>query len=266
MPKKKLHGTVSEARYVEHGLVVLLAGQRVKGERPRHVIACNDFLRLGDMSNACHELQRLYRLQKTAFNKNEVDYPPPTVSEGTLRAWCAKYDWQGRLRLYLAKLEDEKKVRREVLADMYLAKPQDRIEELGFLYNVLKKPITKFHEQQIAFEKRDTEEGATLGEDGFYSFIASDGAIVKRRIMSMPLNEIKEARNVLDDIAREMGDRRGYVPKEQDRVLMVTGDDLRLAVDGMEIYQEMLTQAWDISNPSFIGSLDDLKVPDKLGE
>lgn len=267
MPKKRLSRMdPNEARYVENGLVTLLAGTRERGECPRHVIACNDFLRLGGIDGAYDQLIKLYKAQKRAFNRKEVDYPPPTTSINTLRTWGSKYDWRGRVNLYLASVEQAKRERLKGLTDLYLASPQERIEELGFMYKVLKAPIQEFHDQQVAMSKRDAEEGAKLEEDGYYSFVAADGAMVKRRIRSMPLNEIKEARNVLDDIAREMGDRRGYVPKEEDYVIQVTGDDLRKAVRGMEVYEDQLTQAWEISNPVFIGDLDELKIPEDLDE
>ncbi|MCP5016194.1 MAG: hypothetical protein GY938_13125 [Ketobacter sp.] len=129
------------------------------------------------------------------------------------------------------------------------------------MYTVLKKPITRFHEQQVALEQREAQEGE---EEGTITFMTANGDLVTRKLIQLPILQIKEARAVLNDVAMEMGDRRGYIPKEDGVMVHVTAEDLQHAVSGMEQYEENLKSAWDISNPEFIGDIAELRVPEDL--
>ena len=82
--------------------VLPLAGEREDGESGRAVIACNDWLRMGQ-GRSLRKLITEYSqadLKPSETLRNTQENKPPTLSYDTLRDWSQKFHWPDRGVLY----------------------------------------------------------------------------------------------------------------------------------------------------------------------
>jgi len=165
-----------------------LNGQRQKSETDKAVQACNDWLRLG----SGRSLPKLYG-KYTNSNQNQ----PPTSSFATLKDWSSRFKWAERASEFDLEWEQRKTEERQAVLDYGLALDYERVNKL--------KRLSEFLEGQL-FER---------GEDGEYHNVwlpdvkqIGSGAYAERvDIERFNSSLVSEYRNVLDDIAKEVGGR-----------------------------------------------------------
>jgi hypothetical protein len=140
--------------------VELIAGEKVKGESKKAVLACNDYLRMGP--------GRSLRLLVAEYDKDARN-STPTQSLGTLGKWSAEYAWQTRADLYDAGLEAEKQAT-EKERQRQIAERRKAIMEEGAAFDFERVALLKRHaeflEQQIFYQpqpKVDEETARRLG-------------------------------------------------------------------------------------------------------
>lgn len=190
-------------------MVILLAGERAKGETARAVQACNDWLRLGPGRS----------LPRLAAEYAKVPQHAPTRSLVTLKAWSKRHGWARRAEEYDAALEAEKTRHAEGIMRSGLGLPHERVLKLKLLAEYLESEIQ--HERPPAEE--DDVPGAELGaavrpagggeplrdrvwvRDVKQVGGGEDAQIVEIRRFNAAL--IEQYRGVLDDLARETGGR-----------------------------------------------------------
>jgi hypothetical protein len=166
-----------------------LKGQRQKSESDNAVIACNDWLRLGTGRTLPDLLQKYRDIpQNTA----------PTQSINTLQSWSKNFDWAERATAYDADYEALKNAERQAVMNYGTALDYERVRRL--------KRLADFLERQI-YEQ---------GTEGDYHNVwlpdvkqVGSGEFAERvdieRFNSALLSEY---RSTLDDLAKEVGDRR----------------------------------------------------------
>lgn len=178
--------------------VALLVGQRQSGESDNAVIACNDWLRLGP-GRSLPILAEKY----ADFYQGS----PPTQSYGTLKVWSSKFNWEERADDFDASWEERKTEEHNAEFNHGLALDYERVRKL--------KRLAAFLESQI-YEQ---------GVDGVYHNVwlpdvkQIGGGEYAERVDIERFNGslIQQYRDVLDDIAEEVG---GRVKKQE-----VTGAD-----------------------------------------
>lgn len=173
--------------------VKLLAGERQPNERDNHVMACNDWLNLGEGRSLSVLIDR-YQLIPIDTNK------PPTLSRQTLKQWSAKFDWPSRAAIFDADFQSRKDAiaekKREEILNHPLANNYGRIEAL----------INLFDQHQAELK------------DGIYSIetsIDKNGIEHERDVYSRDM--ITHFRGLLKDLAEETG---GRIKKQE-----ITGKD-----------------------------------------
>jgi hypothetical protein len=162
------------------------------------VQACNDWLRLGSGRSLRKILEKYNETQQNTA---------PTTSYDTLAQWSSKFKWADRATQFDAEWEARKTKEREASLSYGLALDYERVEKL--------KRLADFLEAQI-YEQ---------GEDGEYHNVwcpdvkqIGSGADAERvDIERFNGNLLSEYRNVLDDLAKEVG---GRVKKQE-----LTGKD-----------------------------------------
>lgn len=173
-----------------------LAGDRKPNESDRAVQGCNDYLRMGP-GRSLRKLADRYSksTRKTA----------PTDNENTLFGWSADFDWQKRASEYDAAAEEQKTARRQKIFDSGLAQDFARVTELKKLAVFLKSEIyetndvAEGHEAEFKHHKVWLRDVKVVGggEDAYPVTIFRFNSAL-----------IDQYRGVLDDLAKEVGDRR----------------------------------------------------------
>lgn len=159
--------------------IQLLAGDRQPRETDAAVCACNDYLRMG-VGRSVRNLQQKYS-ESTAE-------PPPTKTLRVLFRWSSEFQWQERASAYDAAQDAAKTAEIARLRTEGLAADYERIRELDSLYRLLR-----------------TE----LDDRGVWHTdikLSSRGDQVEVEVINKAL--IDSLRNVLDDIAKEVGGRK----------------------------------------------------------
>jgi hypothetical protein len=167
----------------------LLAGERRPNESGRAVQGCNDYLRLGPGRS----LQKLYSRYTKAHRKE-----PPTDSLQTLKNWSTEFEWQKRASEYDAAIEEAKNEKRRKSLEEGLALEYERVNKL--------KRLARYLESQI-FEKDDDGNHLNVWVADVKQI---GGGEFAERVDLVRFNSalISEYRSTLDDLAKEVGDRR----------------------------------------------------------
>jgi hypothetical protein len=167
----------------------LLAGERNPGESDKAVQAANDYLRMGPGRSLRKLAQKYNKSRRTT---------PPTTSKDTLGIWSSDFEWQKRASEYDAAIEAAKNEKRRKSLEEGLALEYERVNKL--------KRLARYLESQI-FEKDDDGNQpnvwvADVKQIGGGEFV--------ERVDLVRFNSalISEYRSTLDDIAKEVGDRR----------------------------------------------------------
>lgn len=192
---------------------VLLVGDSQNNESPTAVTACNDFLRMG-AGRSVRGLAAKYR--RTPQNA------APTQSYDTLRRWSEKFNWPVRAAQFDAD-EDEQKsaLRMQVFGDG-VAQDYERVENLkqlaGFLKDqVFEQGIEKGRKIDIICPECQMPVTVKTGDlvRPYHNVWVADVKQIgsgedAERIDLEKFNSalISEYRGVLDDVAKEVGDRR----------------------------------------------------------
>lgn len=247
--------------------VELIAGEKVKGESKKAVIACNDYLRMGP-TRSLRSLVARYRESEQRL--------APTLSVGTLSNWSTEYGWQDRADAYDAAIEAEKQAaekerqraiaeRRKTIMEDGAALDFERVSKL--------KRLADFLEQQIYYEPPSGDEAARLigvldemSEDDSLTDIARivmsklDPNDPKAKYPNVWARDVKalaggrtvdvvrfnpailsEFRAVIDDIAKETGGRRQRVVTENIDYSKLTDEQLQRVAAGEDPIQVILS-------------------------
>jgi hypothetical protein len=234
--------------------VELLAGERIKGESKKAIIACNDYLRMG----AGRSLAKL--IQK--YTKSTPD-SAPTTNLRIAKRWSTNYDWQARADAYDAQLEVEKNARRKEIMEAGLALDYERVSKLVELAEFLEEQITyepgesanndeEIEPVELTDEEFETQQRREHGDPMLqrphvwlrdYKQIGSGEFAEKVDIYRFNAALVSEYRAALDDIAKEVGGRKQKVDMEHSGTVDVTGDDLVEARRAaQEFEQELLSE------------------------
>lgn len=199
-----------------------LAGERKVGESDRAVQACNDYLRMGP-GRSLRKLTQKYN--KTRQNTT------PTRSFDTLANWSTLFNWQERATEYDAAREAEKNERRRKEFDAGLALDFERVRKLKKLALFLEKQIYEEDDRAALITATTNEEGeleATISASPYPNVWVRDvKAVNNQRVYIFRFNHaiLSEYRAVLDDLAKEVGDRKQRVDMEHRGSVSFTADE-----------------------------------------
>jgi hypothetical protein len=173
----------------------LLQGNRQVGESDSAVVACNDYLRLGQGRSFSRLLAKYADIDRFGQEK------PPTLSITTLKDWSAKFTWQARANEYDATFEERKTKEREEAFNYALALDYERLDKL--------QRLAYFLETQIYAQAQDG-----IFHNIWLSDVKSIGSgdnaeRVDIERFNAPL--IEQYRKTLDDLAKETGGRQRRV-------------------------------------------------------
>lgn len=233
--------------------IQLLAGERIKGESKKAVIACNDYLRMG----AGRSLVKL--IQKYT---ESIPDSAPTKNLIVAKRWSTKYDWQARADAYDAQLEAQKNARRKEIMEAGLALDYERVSKLVELAEFLEDQITyepgesanndeEIEPVELTDEEFETQQRREHGDPMLqrphvwlrdYKQIGSGEFAEKVEIYRFNAALVSEYRAALDDIAKEVGGRKQKVDMEHSGAVDVTSDELAKArAAAKDFEQEMLS-------------------------
>lgn len=233
--------------------IQLLAGERIKGESKKAVIACNDYLRMG----AGRSLVKL--IQKYT---ESIPDSAPTKNLIVAKRWSTKYDWQARADAYDAQLEAQKNARRKEIMEAGLALDYERVSKLVELAQFLEDQITyepgesanndeEIEPVELTDEEFETQQRREHGDPMLqrphvwlrdYKQIGSGEFAEKVEIYRFNAALVSEYRAALDDIAKEVGGRKQKVDMEHSGAVDVTSDELAKArAAAQDFEQEMLS-------------------------
>lgn len=233
--------------------IQLLAGERIKGESKKAVIACNDYLRMG-AGRSLRRLEKKYREVSRSI--------APTQAIGTLNKWSQHYDWQARADAYDAQLEAQKNARRKEIMEAGLALDYERVSKLVELAQFLEDQITyepgesanndeEIEPVELTDEESETQQRREHGDPMLqrphvwlrdYKQIGSGEFAEKVEIYRFNAALVSEYRAALDDIAKEVGGRKQKVDMEHSGAVDVTSDELAKArAAAQDFEQEMLS-------------------------
>jgi hypothetical protein len=170
----------------------LLSGSPYKREKNRHINVCNQYLRMGQGRS----LAKLHIKLTEAAQLHGGKVP----SERTLKEWSANFDWVDRSVQYdrmIAAQDDEinEEFRRQYLLGG-LALPENRIEHLTQLEESLFRQVMNPDDLWLTEMKNIRD---------------SDGTWAKTEIRRFNGVLVQQWRGILDDIAKEVGDRKDRV-------------------------------------------------------
>lgn len=166
-----------------------LKGQRQSGESNNAVVACNDWLRLGTGRSLSTLLQKYCETLQNAA---------PTQSINTLQDWSKKFMWAERATEYDADYEAIKNAERQAVMQYGAALDYDRVQRLKRLLDLLEAQIYErglegdLHNIWLPDVKQ----------------IGSGDSAERVDIERFNAALLSEYRSTLDDIAKEVGDRR----------------------------------------------------------
>jgi hypothetical protein len=165
--------------------ITLEAGQPFDSETSKHILACNDFLRMG-VNRSTAELTRIYKRRR----KNGEDVP--AADPNTLGSWRTKFNWDARASLYDAR-EDERNAEQARFAmGTGLALAFRRVEAL--------KELAAHLEESIYDDDRLwLSDWRMIGGFGKTSEF--------RKVYKFNVRLVEQYRAVLDDLAKETGGR-----------------------------------------------------------
>lgn len=187
-----------------------LKGQRQSGESDSAVVACNDWLRLGTGRTLSTLLQKYSEL---------IQNKPPTQSLATLKVWSMRYQWAERATEYDADYEAIKNAERQAVMQYGAALDYDRVQRLKRLLDLL--------EAQI-YERGLEGDLHNIWLPDVKQIGSGDNA---ERVDIERFNAalLSEYRSTLDDIAKEVGDRKQRTEltgKDGKAIIIKTGMDI----------------------------------------
>lgn len=185
----------------------LLVGRRLERETDAHVIACNDYLRLGPG-------RTLAKLGKAYFELPTS----PTKSVDTLKYWSKKYRWVVRAQMYDGRQEARRQQSYDAELTSGLALSSGRVAELKKMAELLLDELYEVDENGRHSNLWVTEEKMLSG-----------GAWGKKTTVRR-FNEklVRQLRGIFDDLAQETGARVRQVDVSW-RQMLPPGVDLALA-------------------------------------
>lgn len=196
----------------------LLSGQKQKNEHDYHVVACNDYLRLG-IGRSLSRLAQRY----TDLSPKEA----PTKHLSVLKTWSSKFGWQSRATEYDAEWEHRKTIERNAELDQGLALDYDRVRRLKRLADLLEDQIYE------------------VGADGRYHNIwlpdvkqIGTGDNAERvDIERFNAQLFEQYRKAMEDIAKEVG---GRIQKSEVKIEDWRTDAIRAIQEGKLGYDDLL--------------------------
>lgn len=159
-----------------------LVGDRQARESKKAVIACNDYLRMGPGRSLNKLVQK--------YNENSTE-KPPSKHRATLAKWSGRFEWVMRSEEYDAQQDKVKSQVADEIMRTGLALAYMRVEELNWLFTLLKEQITEKRKLWVHDVKQIGQ-----GEN-------AERVDIERYNTSL----ITDLRGVLDDLAKETGGR-----------------------------------------------------------
>lgn len=249
--------------------VELVAGEKMKGESNKAVIACNDYLRMGPGRS----LQKLHRM----YSESASD-KPTTGNLRVLAGWSSKYGWVERAEAYDREIEAEKTAaekanqlaiaaRRKEIMQSGVALDFERVERLKRLADFLEAQV--FYEppsEEVAAERlRAMVEIALSDEDDRNEVVRAvlaqlDPSDPKAKYPNVWARDVKaiaggktvdivrfnsallaELRSTFADIAAETGGRRQRTITENIDYSKLTEEQLQRVAAGEDPIQVILS-------------------------
>lgn len=173
--------------------ISLIVGDRQPNEKDSHVVACNDYMRLGP-GRSLVKLAKGYKREEEAAAAQGQTYKAPTIWRKVAEDWSARYGWAARARAYDAIQE---------------SKRAERADE------ILNSGLTLLHERVHILTKHARAIDSELEVNGLYGIRkkgikdGEENIVVKERVFKG--EEIKQLRGLVDDVALEMGARQRHV-------------------------------------------------------
>lgn len=167
----------------------LLAGERQLRESSKAVQACNDYLRMG--------VGRSLRTLLSSWVE-QGQTSTPTSNFSTLSEWSRRYGWGKRAESYDAEIDQKKTDHANEVMQSGLALAHNRVDELKDLAKFLKGEISDIDKVWLPDVKQ----------------IGAGKSAERVDIVRFNAALIKEYRETLDDLAREVGGRRGTLDIE----------------------------------------------------
>jgi hypothetical protein len=165
--------------------ITLEAGQPFDGETSKHILACNDWLRMG-VTRSLSELIRIYRKRRRS---GEI---VPTTSLDALSMWNRKYNWNARANLYDRREDERNAEQARVVMSTGLALAFRRVEKLKELAAHLEESIYDDNRLWLS----DWRMTGGFGKTSEF-----------RKVYKFNVRLVEQYRAVLDDLAKETGGR-----------------------------------------------------------
>jgi hypothetical protein len=169
-----------------------LSGERQKSETDIAVVACNDWLRMGEGRNL-RELIDQYQLKATRIK----GFKPPTLSYSTIKGWSTAFEWSERASLYDANFEALRNEERQKVFSNELVSDFGRVRKLVDLAEFLEGQL---YEQDMGGNFHNVWNPDVKGVGS-----GLDAQIVDIERFNPAI--IEQYRATLADIAKEVGGR-----------------------------------------------------------
>lgn len=219
-----------------------LKGQRQKSESDASVVACNDWLRLGTG-------RTLSALIEKYADSNQKS--PPTDSIGTLKQWSAKFAWAERATEYDADYEAIKTAERQAEMNYGAAQDYERVRRLKRLADMLEAQIYERSEDGV-LHNIWVPDVKQIGSGKF-----AERVDIERFNAAL----ISEYRSTLDDLAKEVGDRKQKT--EVNSTMQTTQTNVNIQADNAHDASNILKQLADLGAiPSEPSATDNHAAPE----
>lgn len=172
--------------------VQLLCGEPHEDEQAHHIVACNDYLRLG-RGRSLSKLRKHY--QKILDDAHRLQLPAPNVpttdkSGNVIAGWSSKFGWVKRAHAYDMMQEEKKNMQAEQILNSGFALPHQRV---ALLDELTRKVLSELDKRGMYGVRK---KALGLGEDF---------QIINEEVFRK--DEVRELRGLLDDLAQETGGR-----------------------------------------------------------
>lgn len=204
-PPKKTNGDLRRKENYNLELKPLF-GERNEGETDNAVVACNDFLRMGN-GRKHQTLLQLY------LHKASQGEAVPTTGTRTLYEWSSKHNWAERCSMYDANVEQIKTDVQDKILQSGLAKPNERVLRLKALAEKLEEQV--YDEEQLWLKD--------------YKQIGSGKYAEKIEIIRFNSPLVEQFRATLDDLAKETGGRVRLVSSPPGEPILLGAMDVNTA-------------------------------------
>ncbi len=174
--------------------VQLIVGERAEDEQPHHIMACNDYLRMGRGRSIPKLHEHYVKMVEIAKEKGQPIYDVPTESKGTMHAWSTKFGWVQRADAYDAAMEERRNMEAAKILETGYAVTHQRV---ALLDDLTRRVMGLLDEKGIT---RRIHKGIGWGDE--FKIIEEE---------EFREGEIKQVRGLLDDLAKETGGREKNV-------------------------------------------------------